>query len=310
MEQAVSATEVRPTNVYIWDMDETLILLKSLLDGTYAHAFGGSKDYSKGVEVGKLWEKQILKVCDENFFYEQIEDYDEPFISALSEYDDGKDLSDYDFNDGFSFPYDDSNKRKLAYRHRAIANKYKKGLRNILDQQTMEQCDDLYTMTDGFTDGWLSSGRALLEQISYKNTSVAPHPVSSQTSHGNIDAKCQDINVLVTSGSLIPSLVKCMLFRLGDVIFHDNVYSSCEVGKLQCFIWIRERFGGPGVRFCVIGDGMEECEAAERMYWPFIKMDFHPNATHRFPGLTLGMIEHYMEVIYGPSDADDNDKEL
>jgi len=59
----------------------------------------------------------------------QIEDYNEPFLSFLSDYDDGKDLSECDFNnDGLNFPYDDSNKRKLAYRHRAIANKYTKVL--------------------------------------------------------------------------------------------------------------------------------------------------------------------------------------
>lgn len=54
----------------------------------------------------------------------QIEDYNEPFLDALSEYDDGRDLSKYNFNDGFGFPYDDWNKRKLAYRHRSIAEKY------------------------------------------------------------------------------------------------------------------------------------------------------------------------------------------
>lgn len=165
------------TNVYIWDMDETLILLKSLLNGTYAETFNGLKDVQKGVEIGKMWEKYILQVADDIFFYEQvslmyvlnilpslwvahcqfsfmifiyksaccswrvylltllqhvkmqIENYNKPFLDALSQYDDGKDLSDYDFNhDGCSSPYDDLNKRKLAYRHRVIAHKYKQVL--------------------------------------------------------------------------------------------------------------------------------------------------------------------------------------
>lgn len=60
-----------PLNVYIWDMDETLILLKSLLDGTYGIAIG-SKDVQKGMEIGKHWENRILQVCDEIFFYEQV----------------------------------------------------------------------------------------------------------------------------------------------------------------------------------------------------------------------------------------------
>lgn len=59
-------------NVYIWDMDETLILLKSLLDGTYAEAFNGLKNVRNGVDIGKMWETHILKVCDAYFFYEQV----------------------------------------------------------------------------------------------------------------------------------------------------------------------------------------------------------------------------------------------
>ena len=65
----------------------------------------------------------------------QIENYNKPFLDALSQYDDGLDLSDYDFNqDGCSSPYDDLNKRKLAYRHRIIADKYKQVLITLTDQ--------------------------------------------------------------------------------------------------------------------------------------------------------------------------------
>lgn len=61
-----------PVNVYIWDMDETLILLRSLLNGTYAESFNGSKDVKRGLEIGKMWENHILKICDDFFFYEQV----------------------------------------------------------------------------------------------------------------------------------------------------------------------------------------------------------------------------------------------
>lgn len=68
------------------------------------------------------------------------------------------------------------------------------------------------------------------------------------------------------------------------------VYSSWEVGKLKCFSLIKERFGGPGVRFCAIGDGPEECQAAQFMRWPFIRINLRPDAFHRFPGLTMETI--------------------
>ena len=66
------ASDDGPVNVYIWDMDETLILLRSLLNGTYAESFNGSKDVKRGVEIGEMWEKHILKICDNCFFYEQV----------------------------------------------------------------------------------------------------------------------------------------------------------------------------------------------------------------------------------------------
>lgn len=65
-------TKDKKLNVYVWDMDETIILLKSLLNGTYAEAFCGSKDVKKGEELGKIWEKQILDLCDHHFYYEQV----------------------------------------------------------------------------------------------------------------------------------------------------------------------------------------------------------------------------------------------
>lgn len=87
-----------------------------------------------------------------------------------------------------------------------------------------------------------------------------------------------------------------------------SVYSSWEVGKIQCFRWIKERFNHPNVRFCVIGDGWEECEAAEIMRWPFVKIDPKPGKPHRFPGLTLTTVGHYFSVVYGRPN-NENDEE-
>ncbi|KAF9623636.1 hypothetical protein IFM89_003643 [Coptis chinensis] len=296
-------------NVYIWDMDETLILLKSLLNGTYAQAFSSSKDIQKGKGIAKKWEDYILQLCDEHFFYEQIENYNNPFLDALSAYDDGQELSNYDFSkDGLSPPLDDFNKRKLAYRHRVVAQKYSKGLHSIINQEMMKSWDDLYELTDIYTDGWLSSARAFLEQSSGGKRVLNPQFISVDEVLDSADISSKNINLLVTSGSLIPSLVKCMLFRLDDLLEHQNVssifgrysipapikifnvmiycqpidsvlpsvYSSLDVGKLQCFSCIKERFSSPNVRFCVIGDGWEECEAAQSMGWPFLKIDFQP----------------------------------
>ena len=87
-----------------------------------------------------------------------------------------------------------------------------------------------------------------------------------------------------------------------------SVYSSWEVGKLQCFKWIKEQFSGPKIKFCVIGDGPEECRAAMIMRWPFVQIDPSPStgggSGHRFPGLTLKTLGYYMEAVYGGSDTE------
>ncbi|KAK6134912.1 hypothetical protein DH2020_031332 [Rehmannia glutinosa] len=272
-------------NVYIWDMDETLILLKSLLNGTYAGAFNGLKNVENGVKIGKLWENHIL----------QIENFNQPYLDVLNQYDDGLDLSDYNFGqDGFGLPLDALNKRKLAYRHRVIAQKYRKGLYNILNQDLIKLWNSLYYLTDTYTEKWLSSARICLEQCAGQKREMTP----SVSLDNAIDDEFEHVNVLVTSGPLVPSLVKCLFFRLNNMITCNNVYSSLEVGKLQCFSWIKDRFRGPNVQFCVIGDSLEECEAAQSMRWPFVQIDPQPNSTHRFPGLTSGDLRHYFSVVY------------
>ncbi|KAK4260258.1 hypothetical protein QN277_003400 [Acacia crassicarpa] len=298
-------------DVYIWDMDETLILLNSLLKESYAEAFNGMKDVQKGVEIGRMWEKLILQLCDDYFFYEQIENYNKPFLDIMSQYDDGRDLSDYDFNqDGLGPPHDDDNKRKLAYRHRVIAQKYKLGLKNLLDQETVTLWDQLYETTDAYTDRWLSSARAFLKECLGENKDADSSVALPETSADSTNTTRQHVNVLVTSGSLIPTLVKCMLFRIDSLLTHENIYSSWDVGKVQCFRWIKERFDHSNVRFCVIGDGWEECEAAKIMKWPFVKIDPRPGTPYRFPGLTLRTVSHYFSVVYGGlNDENEKDKE-
>ncbi|KAL1300265.1 hypothetical protein HN51_044946 [Arachis hypogaea] len=307
--QGFSSSIPPKLDVYIWDMDETLILLNSLLKSSYAEGFNGLKDVQKGVEIGKMWENLILQLCDDYFFYEQIENlnYHTPFLDALAQYDDGRDLSNYDFNhDELSPPDDDANKRKLAYRHRVIAQNYLQGLHNILDHEAQKFWDELYDKTDEYTDRWLSSARTFLKECSGQNKDLVSSIAFSSVVPNTTNANHQHVNVLVTSGGLIPSLVKCLLFRLDGLIPHGNVYSSCVVGKTQCFRWIKERFNHPNVRFCVIGDGWEECQAAEIMRWPFIRIDLRPDKLHRFPGLSLTTVGHYFAVVYGSPD-DEND---
>lgn len=97
------------------------------------------------------------------------------------------------------------------------------------------------------------------------------------------------------------------VWLLNCIHFCSSVYSSWEVGKLQCFSWIKEKYGGLSVRFCAIGDGNEECLAAEKMKWPFVSIDLDPEGTHRFPGLQTKTLGFYMDVVYGEQPKHEND---
>ncbi|RRT82343.1 hypothetical protein B296_00018437 [Ensete ventricosum] len=148
------------------------------------------------------------------------------------------------------------------------------GLNKVLGQEMIKLWNDLYNSTDSYTDGWLSSGMYF------------------------------EYNIYLFLGQKI-EIVQGLWYRMHMLKLKlRSFYSSWEVGKLQCFSWIKERFGRRNVRFCAIGDGPEECEAAQAMRWPFIKIDLRPSSPHRFPGLNMKMVQSCIDVIYGAADAD------
>jgi hypothetical protein len=63
--------EKGPT-VFVWDLDETLIIFQTLLDGRYVELFDGFKDSHKATLLGRRWERLILEVCDDYFFYSHV----------------------------------------------------------------------------------------------------------------------------------------------------------------------------------------------------------------------------------------------
>jgi hypothetical protein len=64
--------------------------------------------------------------------------------------------------------------------------------------------------------------RTFLKECSGQNKDAVSSIAYANTSTDSTNAKHQHVNVLVTSGSLIPSLVKCLLFHLDNSITHEN----------------------------------------------------------------------------------------
>lgn len=236
--------------VYVWDLDETLILFQSLLTGQWARAVGGDVAEARGLELGGVWERLILDLCDNHMFFKQMESIDQPSLRHIALYDDGADLGGYDFGaDGLGPPTSDDERRKLAYRYRyMVENVYLKGLELLLEGSELQDWLKLLEDTDAYCQGWISAGRALVQKAAAEEGTV---------------------NVLVTSGQLVPTFAKCLLYKLDELFQPFNVYSSRSTSKLQCFEWVRDRFGAKA-KYCAIGDGPDELEAAEKLGWPFV----------------------------------------
>ena len=57
----------------------------------------------------------------------QVDNFNEPSLLSLQDFDDRADLSNYNFDgDNLTVPVDSANKKKLAYRHRVVGELYEK----------------------------------------------------------------------------------------------------------------------------------------------------------------------------------------
>lgn len=115
----------------------------------------------------------------------------------------------------------------------------------------------LYNETDKVTGGWLSHASALLAACTAQLGGGSIACAADGTADGS--APLEVVHVAVTSGQLIPSLAKLLLFRLGEHIPAEHVWSSRFVGKLRCFQRVAERFG-PHCTYVAIG----ECRRSRR----------------------------------------------
>lgn len=71
-EDTEKQVELNVPTVFVWDLDETLIIFQTLSDGRYAALFDGVKDSHTAIMLGQRWERLILEICDEHFFYKQV----------------------------------------------------------------------------------------------------------------------------------------------------------------------------------------------------------------------------------------------
>ncbi|XP_051020283.1 eyes absent homolog 4 isoform X6 [Acomys russatus] len=254
--------------VFVWDLDETIIVFHSLLTGSYAQKYG--KDPPMAVTLGLRMEEMIFNLADTHLFFNDLEECDQVHIDDVSSDDNGQDLSTYSFaTDGFHAAASSANlclptgvrggvdwMRKLAFRYRRVKelyNTYKNNIGGLLGPAKRDAWLQLRAEIEGLTDSWLTNALKSLSIISTRSNCV---------------------NVLVTTTQLIPALAKVLLYSLGGAFPIENIYSATKIGKESCFERIMQRFGRKVV-YVVIGDGVEEEQAAKKHNMPFWRISSH-----------------------------------
>ncbi|XP_052397649.1 eyes absent homolog 4 isoform X7 [Carassius gibelio] len=254
--------------VFVWDLDETIIVFHSLLTGSYAQKYG--KDPPLAVTLGLRMEEMIFNLADTHLFFNDLEECDQVHIDDASSDDNGQDLSTYSFaTDGFHAAATSASlclatgvrggvdwMRKLAFRYRRVKEmycSYKNNVGGLLGPAKREAWLQLRAEVEALTDSWLTSALKSLSIISSRSNCV---------------------NVLVTTTQLIPALAKVLLYSLGSVFPIENIYSATKIGKESCFERIVSRFG-TNITYVVIGDGRDEEHAASQHNMPFWRISSH-----------------------------------
>ncbi|XP_042570149.1 eyes absent homolog 1 [Cyprinus carpio] len=254
--------------VFIWDLDETIIVFHSLLTGSYANRFGRNPIWS--VSLGLRMEEMIFNLADTHFFFNDLEECDQVHIDDVSSDDNGQDLSTYNFStDGFHAAATSANlclatgvrggvdwMRKLAFRYRRVKEiytTYKNNVGGLLGPAKREAWLQLRAEIEALTDSWLTLALKALTLIHSRSNCV---------------------NILVTTTQLIPALAKVLLYGLGVVFPIENIYSATKIGKESCFERVIQRFGRKVV-YVVVGDGVEEEQGSKKHNMPFWRISSH-----------------------------------
>ena len=77
----------KPSNtrvVFVWDLDETLIVFQSLLTGKFISESPFHRDEADGKRIGDAWSDLILDISDSKMFFKQVSSSSNVSIAFLS----------------------------------------------------------------------------------------------------------------------------------------------------------------------------------------------------------------------------------
>jgi EYA(Eyes Absent) family protein len=191
---------IRFGTVYVWDLDETLIVFNSLLTGAFMDARRASEGKDKAMSaenaralsgLAEQIEDLVYAVAERALFFKQLEGRNRPCFGAALQADDGRDLAKYAFaGDGLeglssgegrnrdAGEASPEEERKVAWRYRAVRDLYVAaraagrraaegggGDASPLLEAEREAAEAAIEAVDALADGWLSTAEEVLSSI-------------------------------------------------------------------------------------------------------------------------------------------------
>ena len=235
-----------PPVVYVFDLDECLVLMESLRTGAHARATGA--DPATAAAQGLVGEKltaAVLEVADARLGFATVE----------------ADASPVSLAEGAGVAGAGGEPYRVAAALLAAGD--------LLTVDQAARAAGLRSAADGLTGGWLAAAGRLLAGLAVAGGAGRglPGPPGSHHPPRPVAAVC------VSAGHLLPTLAKLALFGLASFFGPGAVLSSRGLagGKGAVFQTLADE-AGPGAAFCVVGDGAEEERAARARGWPFVRV--------------------------------------
>ncbi|RDD47742.1 Eyes absent-like protein 4 [Trichoplax sp. H2] len=238
--------------VYIWDLDETIIVFQSLLNGDYARKF--SKDYNQAICLGYKIETLIFDLADSKFHFRELAKSNKTHIDDIDygKKPDSDQKSKVDHWDKFCSSLQQDKVATYFKDIKEIYEKYRDNVKELVSVNYHSNWELALNELQSFTDKWIHLARNCIDSINSRFNSV---------------------NVIVTTTQLVPAAVKCLLYSIADLFPLENIYSATDIGKEQCFRRIMERYRN--CQYFVIGDGKAEESASRTLNLPFWNISSH-----------------------------------
>eukprot|EP01117_Protostelium_nocturnum_P005959 TRINITY_DN2144_c0_g1_i1.p1 TRINITY_DN2144_c0_g1~~TRINITY_DN2144_c0_g1_i1.p1 ORF type:complete len:618 (+),score=156.85 TRINITY_DN2144_c0_g1_i1:281-2134(+) len=225
------------SKVFVWDLDETLIIFNSLFNDSKSPVIDGIKrrgerESKQAARLGKRMEELIVDILDAHLFYKKMKNLDLVRICELC--------------DRQRFRDDPGGIGRCGSQIEEI---YGGRRESYFSHGVNQEINTLYKEIDQFTERWLTTGKDILSLLSSKEDAI---------------------NVVVTSGNIVAAVAKMIIYQLSPYVPFSNLYCSKNIGKLGCFQMIQEQFRG--CSFFVVGDGKDEEEASQQLNIPFFRV--------------------------------------